>query len=95
MTDTSPLLALVDATADVNHPEFEGGHLSTLGGLPLDNRARHGDRRGRRARRKNGVGILGVWPGARALNVPLPDRDPLRELASAGHRAARSSRAPR
>ena len=23
---------------------------------------------------QNGIGILGVWPGARALNVPLRDR---------------------
>ena len=48
VTDASPLLALVDATADVNHPEFQGGHLSDPRRLPALQRARDGDRRGGR-----------------------------------------------
>ena len=72
VTPTSPLLALVDATADVNHPEFAGGNLSTLGGFPLE--SAHGTETAAvAAAPKNDRGILGVWPGMRALNVSLPN----------------------
>ena len=72
VTDTSPMLALVDSTADVNHPEFAGGHLSTLGGFPLE--SAHGTETAAvAAAPKNDRGILGVWPGMRALNVSLPN----------------------
>jgi Subtilase family len=71
VTDTSPMLALVDATADVSHPEFQGGHLSTLGGFPLE--SAHGTETAAVAGApKNDRGILGVWPGMRELNVSLP-----------------------
>jgi hypothetical protein len=71
VTDASPLLALVDATADVNHPEFKGGHLATLGGFPLE--SAHGTETAAVAGApKNDRGILGVWPGMRELNVSLP-----------------------
>ena len=66
-----PLIALVDATLDRTHPEFAAGQ-------------RDHDRRASRstnshgtatasvaAAPQNGVGITGVWPGARALNVGL------------------------
>jgi hypothetical protein len=73
VTATSPLLALVDATADVNHPEFQGGHLQTIGGFPLSNA--HGTETAAVAGApKNNRGILGVWPGLRELNVSLPDQ---------------------
>ena len=39
----------------------------------------------------NGVGILGVWPGARALNVPLPDRAITLLGLGRGHPHARSA----
>ena len=69
---TSPLLALIDTPADVNHPEFAGGSITTLGGFPLE--CAHGTETAAvAAAPKNGVGILGVWPGMRALNVGLPN----------------------
>jgi Subtilase family len=72
VTDTSPMLALVDATADVNHPEFQGGHLSSLGGFPIE--SAHGTETAAVAGApKNDRGILGVWPGMRELNVSLPN----------------------
>ncbi len=72
VTDTSPLLALVDSTADINHPEFAGGRITTLGGFPLE--SAHGTETAAvAAAPKNDSGILGVWPGMRALNVALPN----------------------
>jgi Subtilase family len=71
VTPASPLLALVDAELDGGHPEFAGGNVSTLGGLPLTDA--HGTETAAiAAAPKNDVGILGVWPGMRAVNVPLP-----------------------
>ena len=79
VTPQSPLLALVDSTADVSHPEFAGASLSTLGGFPLE--SAHGTETAAiAAAPKNDAGILGVWPGMRAVNVVAPERDPLREL---------------
>ncbi len=67
----SPLLALVDAQLEPGHPEFEGGNVSTLGGLGVT--SGHGTETAAvAAAPKNDRGILGVWPGMRALNVPLP-----------------------
>jgi hypothetical protein len=71
VTPTSPLIALLDTRLDETHPEFAGSAIATLGGRPLDNL--HGTATAAvAAAPQNGVGILGVWPGARALNVPLP-----------------------
>jgi hypothetical protein len=73
VTDTSPLIALVDTRADETHPEWAGGHFATLAGRPVENL--HGTATAAvAAAPANGTGILGVWPGARALNVPLPPR---------------------
>jgi Subtilase family len=72
VTPQSPLLALVDSQLDTTHPEFVGGNVSSLGGLPLA--SAHGTETAAvAAAPKNDVGILGVWPGMRALNVPLPE----------------------
>jgi Subtilase family len=72
VTDTSPLLALVDSAAEVSHPEFGGGRFTTLGGFPISNA--HGTATAAvAAAPKNDRGILGVWPGTRALNVSLPN----------------------
>jgi len=72
VTPQSPLLALVDSTADVSHPEFAGASLSTLGGFPLE--SAHGTETAAiAAAPKNDAGILGVWPGMRAVNVSLPN----------------------
>ena len=72
VSPTSPLLALVDSQLDTTHPEFVGGNVSTLGGLPVA--SAHGTETAAvAAAPKNDRGILGVWPGMRALNVPLPE----------------------
>jgi hypothetical protein len=72
VTATSPLLALVDSQLDTTHPEFVGGNVATLGGLPVA--SGHGTETAAvAAAPKNDRGILGVWPGMRALNVPLPE----------------------
>ena len=71
VTPTSPLIALLDTRLDETHPEFAGSQIATLGTRPLD--SLHGTATAAvAAAPQNGVGILGVWPGARALNVPLP-----------------------
>jgi hypothetical protein len=71
VTPDSPLLALVDSRADVSHPEFAGGQVATLTQGPV--KVSHGTSTAAVAAAPvNGVGIVGVWPGMRALNVPLP-----------------------
>jgi Subtilase family len=73
VTPTSPLIALLDTRLDEAHPEFAGSAVSTLGDRPLVDL--HGTATAAvAAAPANGVGIVGVWPGARALNVPLPPR---------------------
>jgi hypothetical protein len=72
VTDTSPLLALVDSAADLSHPEWAGGRLTTIGGFPIQ--SAHGTETAAvAAAPKNDRGILGVWPGMRAVNVALPE----------------------
>jgi hypothetical protein len=71
VTPQSPLIALVDAAADTTHPEWTGDPSFTeVPGTPVTNL--HGTATASvAAAPANGIGILGVWPGARALNVPL------------------------
>jgi hypothetical protein len=72
VTPQSPLIALVDAAADPTHPEWTGDPNFTIAvpGAPVTNL--HGTATAAvAAAPANGIGILGVWPGARALNVPL------------------------
>ena len=71
MTPESPLIALVDAAADLTHPEWTGDpNIATIPGVPVTNL--HGTATASVASApQNGIGILGVWPGARTLNVPL------------------------
>ena len=74
---------------DVGHPEIAGSNITTTGGAAL--RDFHGTATSTvAAAPANGVGMLGIWPGARALNVPLPDgqRITLRRLARARSRRA-------
>ena len=94
VTPTSPLIALVDAAADATHPEFAGGRTSRTLAAAGRSTTSHGTATAAvAAAPQNGVGILGVWPGARALNVPLPARTGgITCAASAsGDRARRSS----
>ncbi len=87
VTETSPLIALLDTRLDETHPEFASSNVRTLGTRPLDNL--HGTATAAvAAAPKNDVGILGVWPGARALNVPLP---PERLTCSASARGVREA----
>ncbi len=71
VTPQSPLIALVDAAADTTHPEWTGDpNFTTLPGTTVTNL--HGTATASvAAAPANAIGILGVWPGARALNVPL------------------------
>jgi subtilase family protein len=72
-TPTSPLIALVDAQLDGSHPEFAGSNTSTIPQFAVT--ISHGTATASVAAAPvNGLGIVGVWPNARALNVPLPDR---------------------
>ncbi len=63
----------MDAAADADAPGVDGRpNFSTLPGMPVTNS--HGTATASvAAAPQNGIGILGVWPGARALNVPLAE----------------------
>jgi hypothetical protein len=75
VTPTSPLIALVDAQLDSTHPEFVGSSITTISQYPVT--IAHGTATASVAAAPvNGVGIVGLWPGARALNVPLPPNIP-------------------
>lgn len=71
VTPDSPLIALVDAQLEPAHPEWQGGNTSALQEFAVTDS--HGTATTSVAAAPvNGLGIVGVWPGARALNVPLP-----------------------
>jgi hypothetical protein len=71
VTPESPLIGVVDTMIDAGHPEIAGSNIATLGGAALSDF--HGTATTTvAAAPQNGVGMLGVWPGARTLNVPLP-----------------------
>jgi hypothetical protein len=67
----SPLIALIDAAVDLTHEEFHTNpNIAVLGGGEVT--SAHGTATAAVAGApQNGVGIVGVWPGARILNVPL------------------------
>lgn len=68
----SPLIGVVDTMIDVNHVEIAGSSITTAGGAQLTDF--HGTATSTvAAASANGVGMLGVWPGARTLNLPLPN----------------------
>ena len=72
VTPASPLIGVVDTMIDVSHPELAGSNISTAGGPAVSDF--HGTAVSTvAAAPANGVGILGIWPGARALNLPLPN----------------------
>ena len=83
---TSPLIAFVDSQLDVNHPEVVGSNTTSTGGRPLSDF--HGTATATvAAAPQNGVGFIGIWPDARALNVPLPSEiscaDSARQISEA------------
>jgi hypothetical protein len=71
VTPESPLIGIVDTQIDVTHPEIVGSNITSTGsGAPFDV---HGTATTTvAAAPKNDIGILGLWPGARTLNVALP-----------------------
>ena len=86
VTATSPILALIDSRLDDSHPDFAGGNTTTLGDQPLVDS--HGTATAAVAgAAANGVGTAGVWPGMRALNVPLPRQIRCSDSSSNIHRA--------
>jgi hypothetical protein len=69
----SPLIAVIDTLVDVTHPELAGSNITTAGGAAAVHDF-HGTATSTVASAPaNGVGTLGIWPGARTLNLPLPD----------------------
>jgi hypothetical protein len=87
VTASSPLIALVDSQLDRTTPELAASpNIQTTGGQPLIDF--HGTATASVvAAAANGVGNLGVWPGANALNVSLPPTilcsDSTRQIAAA------------
>jgi hypothetical protein len=87
VTASSPLIALVDSQLDRTTPELAASpNIQTTGGQPLIDF--HGTATASVvAAAANGVGNLGVWPGANALNVSLPPTilcsDSARQIAAA------------
>ena len=71
LAPNSPLIALVDAAADLSHPEWTGDpNIATVPGRSVTDP--HGTATAAiAAAPQNGIGIVGLWPAARALNVPL------------------------
>ena len=86
----SPLIALVDAAADLTHEEFRGDpNISVLGNTPVT--SPHGTATAAvAAAPQNGVGIVGVWPGARVLNVPMPIKDGTATCKASGDAIAKA-----
>jgi hypothetical protein len=69
---TSPFIGLVDTQIDVTHPEIARSNISAAS--PGKVRDFHGTATSTvAAAPANGVGMAGIWPGARVLNLPLPD----------------------
>ena len=76
----SPLIAVIDAQLDRAHPEWQGGNTDAIEQFPVTNA--HGTATTSVAVAPvNGLGIVGVWPGARALNLPLSEELTCRERA--------------
>jgi hypothetical protein len=89
VTPASPLIALVDAALDATHPEFASRNVRTLGGIAVTEA--HGTATASvAAAPQNGIGLTGLWPGARALNVPLRARITCSDSANGIARAIRN-----
>jgi hypothetical protein len=72
VSSSSPLLALVDSKPQLGHPEFGGAPITSLSGGRVG--VSHGtETLGVAVAPQNGVGIVGAYPGARTVNVALPN----------------------
>ena len=72
VTRESPLIGVVDTQIDVRHPEIAGSNIGTTSGVAV--RDFHGTATSTvAAAPANGVGMLGIWPGARVLATPVPN----------------------
>jgi subtilisin family serine protease len=72
VTPASPLLVLVDSQIDLAHPEIAGSNITSTSVAAV--RDFHGTATSTVASAAaNGVGILGIWPGARTLDATLPN----------------------
>jgi hypothetical protein len=68
----SPLIGIVDTQIDVKHPEIAGSNITSTGRAAA--RDFHGTATSTvAAAPANGVGMIGIWPGGRALNLALPN----------------------
>jgi hypothetical protein len=68
---TSPLIGMIDAQLDLSHSEWQNGNVDAIPKFAVTDS--HGTATTSVAvAPDNGIGIVGVWPRARALNVPLP-----------------------
>ena len=77
VTPRSPLLGLVDSAVDLTHPEFQASQVRTLRAAAVTDSGGTADA-SIAAAPANGVGILGIWPGMRVVNSPLPRSDGIR-----------------
>ena len=83
VTPDSPLIGVVDTRIDESHPEIAGSGITAAPGGALNDA--HGTATSTvAAAPANGVGFLGIWPGARVLNLPLPDGSKILCSDSAG-----------
>jgi hypothetical protein len=90
VTAGSPRLALIDSLLDKTHEEFAASSTITIapGGAMIN---LHGTATaGVAAAPLNGVGFTGIWPGMRALNIPLPEQIGCSDSARGISRAVRA-----
>jgi Subtilase family len=70
VSGSSPLLALVDSQVDLTLPEWQGADVQSLTSDPVTDF--HGTAVAAVAGApQNGVGVVGVWPGARIMVFPI------------------------
>jgi hypothetical protein len=69
LSGDSPRLALIDSPVDTRHPALSGVAVETGTTSVVDG---HGTAMASVAAATGHAGLVGVWPGMRILNVPLP-----------------------
>lgn len=72
VTPDSPLIAVVDGAPQLSHPELDDGNVQSVSTSPIEDE--HGTATiGLVSAPANGVGVTGIWPGARVLAAPALD----------------------